>query len=107
MLWVDRFGNCQLNVSLDDLETSWAAPVLRVRVSFGDTTRNFVVASSFAELGQGAAGLVIDSSGLLCVAVDSGSATEQLGLGEGQQVTLQPGGDEPALSTPVALRPTP
>ena len=107
VLWVDRFGNCQLNVSLDDLETSWAAPVQRVRVLFGDTTRNFVVAQSFAEMGQGAAGLVIDSSGLLCVAVDSGSATEQLGLGEGQQVTLQPGGDEPALSTPVALRPTP
>ncbi len=106
VLWVDRFGNCQLNVSLDDLETSWAAPVQRVRVSFGDTTRNFVVAQSFAEMGQGAAGLVIDSSGLLCVAVDSGSATEQLGLGEGQQVTLQPGGDEPALSTPVSLRPT-
>ena len=107
VLWVDRFGNCQLNVSLDDLETSWAAPVQRVRVLFGDTTRNFVVAQSFAEMGQGAAGLVIDSSGLLCVGVDSGSATEQLGLGEGQQVTLQPGGDEPALSTPVALRPTP
>jgi hypothetical protein len=50
---------------------------------------------------------VIDSSGLLCVAVDSGSATEQLGLGEGQQVTLQPGGLEPAVSTPVTLRPTP
>ena len=107
VLWVDRFGNCQLNVSLDDLETSWAAPVLRVRVSFGDTTRNFVVAQSFAEMGQGAAGLVIDSSGLLCVAVDSGSATEQFCLGEGQKVTLQPGGDEPAQSTPLALRPTP
>ncbi len=106
VLWVDRFGNCQLNVSLDDLETSWVNPVERVRVSFGDTTRNFVVVQSFAELGQGAAGLVIDSAGLLCVAVDSGSAAEQLGLGEGQQVTLQPGGDEPAISTPVALRPT-
>ena len=106
VLWVDRFGNCQLNVSLDDLETSWVNPVERVRVSFGDTTRNFVVAGSYAELGQGAAGLVVDSSGLLCVAVDSGSAAEQLGLGEGQQVTLQPGGDEPAISTPVALRPT-
>jgi len=107
VLWVDRFGNCQLNVSLDDLETSWVNPVERVRVSFGDTTRNFVVVQSFAELGQGATGLVIDSAGLLCVAVDCGSATDQLGLGEGQQVTLQPGGDEPAVSTPVALRPTP
>jgi S-adenosylmethionine hydrolase len=107
VLWVDRFGNCQLNVSLDDLESSWVSPVERVRVSFGDTTRNFVVVQSFAELGQGAVGLVIDSSGLLCVAVDSGSATEHLGLGEGQQVTLQPGGLEPAVSTPVTLRPTP
>jgi S-adenosylmethionine hydrolase len=107
VLWVDRFGNCQLNVSLDDLETSWTAPVERVRVSFGETIRNFVVARSYAELGQGTAGLVVDSSGLLCVAVDSGSATDQLGLGESQQVTLQPGGLEPAVSTPVTLRPTP
>ena len=106
VLWVDRFGNCQLNVSLDDLESAWVNPVERVRVSFGETTRNFVVVQSFAAMGQGAAGLVIDSAGLLCVAVDSGSATEQLGLGEGQQVTLQPGGDEPAISTPVTLRPT-
>jgi S-adenosylmethionine hydrolase len=94
-------------VSLDDLETSWTAPVERVRVSFGETIRNFVVARSYAELGQGTAGLVVDSSGLLCVAVDSGSATDQLGLGESQQVTLQPGGLEPAVSTPVTLRPTP
>ena len=50
--------------------------------------------------------LVAPAAGLLCVAVDSGSAAEQLGLGEGQQVTLQPGGDEPAISTPVTLRPT-
>jgi S-adenosylmethionine hydrolase len=106
VLWVDRFGNCQLNVSLDDLETSWVNPVERVRVSFGDTTRNFVVVQSFAELGQGATGLVIDSAGLLCVAVDCGSATDQLRLGEGQQVTLQPGGDEPAVVTPVSLRPS-
>lgn len=106
VLWVDRFGNCQLNVSRDDLESSWGAPVGRVRVSFGDTTRNFIVAQSYAELGQGAAGLVVDSSGLLSVAVDGGSATVQLGLGEGQQMTLQPGGLEPAVSTPVTLRPT-
>ena len=106
VLWVDRFGNCQLNVSLDDLESSWVNPVQRVRVSFGDTTRNFVVSQSYAELGQGAAGLVIDSGGLLCIAVDSGSAAEQLRLGEGQQVTLQPGGDEPAVVTPVSLRPS-
>lgn len=106
VLWVDRFGNCQLNVSRDDLESSWGAPVGRVRVSFGDTTRNFIVAQSYTELGQGAAGLVVDSSGLLSVAVDGGSATVQLGLGEGQQMTLQPGGLEPAVSTPVTLRPT-
>lgn len=106
VLWVDRFGNCQLNVSVDDLETSWGTKVERVRVSFGETIRNFVVAQSFAQLGQGTAGLVVDSSGLLCVAVDQGSASRQLSLGEGQQVTLQPGVGEPAVSTPITLRPT-
>ena len=57
-----------------------------------------------ADLGQGATGLVIDSSGLLCLAVDRSSAAKELSLGEGEQVSLQPGATEPGVSTPISLR---
>ena len=104
VIWVDRFGNCQLNVSLEDLETAWNTKVDRVRVSFGENIRNFAISTSFADLGQSATGLVIDSSGLLCLAVDRSSAAKELSLGEGEQVSLQLGGTEPGVSTPISLR---
>lgn len=103
VLWVDRFGNCQLNVSLDDLRAAWGS-VERVRVRIGDSTRNLAVHRSFAGIGAGAAGLVTDSSGLLAVAVERGSAAAELGIGDGDAVLLSPGGDEPTVSVPVSIR---
>ena len=106
VIWVDRFGNCQLNISRDDLEQVWGVAVDRVRVTLagrsgertsenatGSIVRNVRISSSFAELGQGVLGLVVDSAGLLCLAVDRGSASSDLGIGEGEQVFLSRAGD--------------
>ena len=106
VIWVDRFGNCQLNISRDDLEQVWGVAVGRVRVTLagkagesaggnvtGNTVRNVAIVDSFAELGQGSLGLVIDSAGLLCLAVDRGSASSDLGIGESEQVVLSRAGD--------------
>ena len=59
--------------------------------------------SSFAELGGGAVGLVLDSSGLLAVSMDQRSAAEELGLDVGDQVTLT-ASDDGGLTQPVTLR---
>jgi S-adenosyl-L-methionine hydrolase (adenosine-forming) len=93
VIWVDRFGNCQINISRDDLEAVWGAPVSRVRVTIDDTVRNVPITESFAALGQGALGLVVDSAGLLCLAVERGSASVELGVGESTQVTISPAGE--------------
>lgn len=101
VLWVDRFGNCQLNVGVEDLEALWGTPVQRVRLSFSDVVRNVPVLRGFGDLGPGGVGLVVDSAGLLCVAVDRGSATRELSLGEGEQVILRTAENESEISTPV------
>lgn len=101
VLWVDRFGNCQLNIGVEDLEALWGEGVDRVRVSFSDVVRNVPVVKGFGELGPGGVGLVLDSAGLLCLAVERGSATRELSLGEGEQVMVQPGQSEPGISMPV------
>jgi hypothetical protein len=106
VIWVDRFGNCQLNISQEDLAHAWGDSVERVRVTLsgntsgnmsgrtgGDIVRNVAIVSSFADLGQGALGLVVDSAGLLCLAVDRASASVELGIGESEQVVLTPAGD--------------
>jgi S-adenosylmethionine hydrolase len=107
VLWVDRFGNAQLNVGPDDLPAGWGS-LIQLRVSSptdlaGATTRSAVRSSSFAELGPGAVGLVLDSYGMLAVALDQRSAADELGLAPGDQVVLVDLGEPTPPSTPVAL----
>jgi S-adenosylmethionine hydrolase len=85
VLWVDRFGNAQLNVDPDEVSEFGD----RVRLRFGDTKRTAVRADSYAALRTGQVGLVVDSYGLLSIAVDRGSAAEQLSLHAGDPVTLE------------------
>jgi len=105
VIWVDRFGNCQLNVSLDDLRSVFGPDVARVRTTLGADVRNFEIVVAFDDLGQGAAGLVIDSAGLLCIAVGRASAAVELSIGEGEQVVLAPGDATGPNAVPVTITP--
>ncbi len=107
VLWVDRFGNAQLNVGPDDLPAGWGSH-LQLEVGAptdpsGVSVRSAVRAVSFAELARGAVGLVLDSYGMLAVAMDQRSAAQELGLTAGDQVTIQSLDDPPAVATKVEL----
>ncbi len=104
VLWVDRFGNCQINVSNDDVEMAFGSGTRRVRVSFLDELRNLEIVSSYGEIGAGGLGLVVDASGLLSLAIDRGSAAQHLGIGEGEAVRLSPSDDPGGVTVPVTLR---
>lgn len=108
VLWIDRYGNCQLNLDPEQLEgwpervqLRWSGPQAGVRA----VSR----ATNFEELGRGHVGLVVDSYGLLAVAVAQGSASDLLGLDAGDEVALTPLDDEPdepeatPASVPVTL----
>jgi S-adenosylmethionine hydrolase len=108
VLWVDQFGNCQLNVGPDEI-APWGD---RLRITFGDpgdqTVRSVTVVSAFGEIGTGAVGLVADSSGMLAIALDRRSAAEELSIGPGDQVVLSPleADDGPSpVTSPVTIRP--
>lgn len=107
VLWVDRFGNAQLNVGPDDLPADWGDHVqLQIAAPTdpnGPTVRRAVRSSSFAALPPGTAGLVLDSYGMLAVALDQRSAAEELGLAAGDQVTLASLDAPPAAETPVSF----
>lgn len=107
VLWVDRYGNAQLNVGPDDLPAAFGHRI-DVRGSSptdptGGVVRSASRATSFAELVGGAVGLVLDSSGLLALAMDQRSAADELGLDVGDQVTLTASGDA-GIAQPVTLR---
>lgn len=81
VLWVDRFGNAQLNTRGDGVGDvievdSGGAPVVARRVR------------AFGELADGEVGLVTDSYGLLALALNGSPAASRLGLREGDAVRL-------------------
>ena len=114
VLWVDRFGACQLNLGPDDLP-SWAALGSRfllrtVEVGVGPTEQSVVRTVECVEhagrLGAGSIGLAPDPYGMVALVLDRRSAAEELGLHAGDQLVLTRLDDEPAMpSTPVTLRP--
>ena len=97
VLWIDRFGNCQLNLGPEDLdEVAALRGVDRVTLRLGDptaptgvTSRTAVRSSNFAEIGGGI-GLVLDSYGMLAVCLDRRSAADELGIGPGDQIAVAP-----------------
>jgi hypothetical protein len=101
--WVDRFGNCQLNVGPDEV-AAWGPTVA---VTIDGSTRRASVVDTFARAG-GSFALVVDSYGMLALCVDRNSAALELGLGVGSAVHLGPLRDDPGgPSTPVELAPRP
>lgn len=102
VLWVDRFGNAQLNVDPDDL-AGWGD---RVRLRIDGTTRVATRARTYADLGTAELGLVVDSYGLVSVVLDQASAADELRIAAGDAVTLLPiPDDEPTgVTSPVTLR---
>lgn len=85
VLWIDRFGNCQLNVDPDDL-AEWGG---RIRIRIADEWRVARRVDAFAQIGDGEIGVVVDSYGLLTVALNRRSAHAELGLATAQEVRLQ------------------
>jgi hypothetical protein len=110
VLWVDRFGNCQLNIGPDDIAHLGDTIKVTVGETSGDPMRRIARrCTSFFELGTGALGLVLDSYGMLALALDRRSAAMELEIGPSDQVVLEPvdddSGDGPApVSSPVNLR---
>ena len=89
VLWIDRFGNAQLNVDPDEI-AAIEGPLL---VRSGDHARVATRVASYSELKPGQVGVMVDSYGLLAVVLDRRSAADELRLHAGSAVTLEPAPD--------------
>jgi S-adenosylmethionine hydrolase len=100
VLWVDTFGNAQLNVDPADLDAYGE----RLRVVIGETKRSGRRVRAFADAGPGEIGLIVDSYGMVAVVLDRRSAADELGLDAGSGIRLEPfdEDDDPGRGTSVA-----
>ncbi len=86
--WVDRYGNCQLNVDPADLERLGAGRGGTVEVRTATWTGMARWVHTYAEARPSELVLVVDSYGLVSLAFDRASAAEALRLSPGSEVTL-------------------
>jgi S-adenosylmethionine hydrolase len=88
-LYVDRFGNLQLNLGREQLEAVGIVPGRRVRLTVGGERDEAVAARTFADAERGELVLYEDSYRSVSLAVSRGSAAERLGVEAGASIAIE------------------
>jgi len=88
VLWVDHFGNCQLNIAPEQLLERGAAQGGFVGVTIAGQEKRARWVAAFAEAKPSELALVTDSYGMCALAFDQRSAAAELDLKAGKTVTL-------------------
>jgi S-adenosylmethionine hydrolase len=90
VLWVDRYGNAQLNIDPGDLAALGVQPGGPLEIRCGQDRRTGRWVASYAEAGPLEMAVVVDSYGLVSLTLDRRAAADELGLRAGSAVTLGP-----------------
>ncbi|MEV4181760.1 SAM-dependent chlorinase/fluorinase [Streptosporangium canum] len=90
VLSVDRYGNTQLSVGASDLFTLGVRPGSTLVVWLGRRQIAVPFRETFAAVPPGELVAFADSAGLVALAVNSGDASQRLGLPPGAHVRLSP-----------------
>jgi S-adenosyl-L-methionine hydrolase (adenosine-forming) len=88
--WVDRYGNCELNIGPDDMAQAGMRPGRPISVHVGASAYEARWLGVYGEVDEGDLLLHVDSAGLMALAVRSGRADEELNLADGTPVRLSP-----------------
>ena len=91
VLYVDRFGNMQLNMSRDDLDELGIVPGTRFELELSGERYYATAARTYGDARPGEIVLYEDSYGNVAVAINRGSAAEMFSAHPGQRVRLHLG----------------
>lgn len=106
VMWVDRFGDVQLNIGPDDLHPWGTGVGARLQVVTSEATRTAERVDHSGQLGAGSVGLVLDPHGMMSLVLDRRSAADELQVAAGDQVTLSALPGSVGTTTPVRMGPT-
>ena len=101
VLWIDRFGNVQLNA--DPLEVAPFGQLLNLTVNGRGHQVHRV--GHFDEIPPGSIGLMEDAYGLLSIVAQRASAAEQVDIAAGDELRLREAGAPVGVGTPLSLSP--
>jgi S-adenosylmethionine hydrolase len=88
VLYVDRFGNVQLNLARRDVESAGIAPGRQVELDLGVERYYATAARAFSDARAGDIILYEDSYENIAIAITDGNAGEMFSIRPGQQLTI-------------------
>ena len=86
VLWVDHYGNAQLNLDPEDIDD--LGKDFELSAHGRSTSARRVV--TYADIAPGGVGLIVDSYGLVALAAGQASAAEAVAVAAGDEVVLRP-----------------
>lgn len=89
VLYIDRFGNVQLNLTREHLEQAEVSPGTTLEVELGLDRYYAVAARTFADARKGDVILYEDSYRNIALAISGGNAAELFGAAPGQDVRIR------------------
>ncbi len=88
VLYVDRYGNVQLNLSRADTERAGIVPGCQVELDLGVDRYYATAARAFADARAGDIILYEDAYENIAIAITGGNAAEMFSVGPGQELTI-------------------
>ena len=88
VLWVDRYGNAQLNVSPEELEMLGVTEGDRITVTCEGRSEVVRLVGAYGDAAEHEMVMVVDSYGLWSLALNRGRAADELGAGAGAGLLL-------------------
>ena len=86
--WIDRFGNVQVNVGPDDLMGLGLIPGSTATIRIGPNRHDVPWVSAYGDVPSGQLALLVDSAGLVSLAINGDSAAERLALSIDHEVVF-------------------
>jgi S-adenosyl-L-methionine hydrolase (adenosine-forming) len=89
VLYVDRYGNVQVNATTDDLARAGMQPGVRVEITVGVEPYFATVATTFGDVRRGDILVYEDSYQNIAIAINGGNAAEMLDARAGDEVRVR------------------
>ena len=98
ILWIDQYGNIQLNIGPEDL------PPDELQIKIDDQMYSVDRVTAFEQISEGGLGLIVNSTGLVEIAACRSSAANELRACIGDSIQIVKASRDSGISTPVALQ---
>ena len=103
VLWVDQYGNAQINLDPNELEVE-EADTNHFGIKIAEQNRIAKRVETFEDLSVGELGLTVDSYGLVALVIGRGSAAEEMKIRTGDQIVISFSDTSTTQSVPVVLK---